>query len=654
MSGYSIATSGIGAAQAALDVVGNNIANAATEGYHRQRVELAPAAVQSGALVTGSGVDVLGVKQLIDGLLEREILAQESTYAKISQELSVLSSVEAMLGEFSAGTGLNETMDAFFQSFEDLSANPLDNVSRNATVNTAETLAAEFRRLGEALDDLEDQIVLQAGNTVENINALTDEIAVLNEKIHTAEVSGNSVENLRDHRDQLISNLAEMVGVTTQERDFGVVDVYIGGSAIVTGALSMDLSVQLNADQTYGVSLLESQASGLNVDGGALGGMLALANELLVNVQDSLNTLAGEIITAVNRIHVQGLGMDGSFSELTGGALADDLTENSDVITDGTFYIRVTNTSTGQVERHAIDVDVSGSPPDTLTSIAAKIDALDGLTAVVESNRLHITADLDYAFDFIPAILSDPTTSNLTASSPPTVELWGIYTGQENDTFTFTVTGSGSVGNGQLRIEMTDKAGTLVRTFGIGGDYAAGDTIELSDGIKISLGVGDLNVGDSFEAEVFANTDTSGLLAAAGMNTFFTGTSAADMYLSSDVAEDPSRIATAFGSDLTDNNTILALAAVRDLAMDGLNGMTANNYYQGLVTDLGQQISLKQSREDNIEAMLQNLDTQRAEVSGVDINEEAAQMLIFQQMFQAMAQYMGTLREALATLMNIL
>ncbi len=654
MSGYSIATSGIGAAQAALDVIGNNIANAATEGYHRQRVDLAPAAVQSGALVSGSGVEVLGVTQLIDELLEREILAQESLYAYISQELSILTSVESMLGEFSEGTGLNETIDTFFQSLEDLASNPSDTVSRNAVVNTAQALASEFRRLGQSLGDLKDQAVLQAETTVDNINAMMAEIATMNQKIHTAEVSGSKVENLRDHRDQLISELAGMVEIGVQPRDFGVVDVYIGGFAVVAGSVSEEISLDLRDDQTYTISLTGSQASGVGINGGTLGGLLSITNDLLAGVQSDLDTVAKEIIAAVNQVHVQGLGTDGSFSELTGWALNNDLAQSDGPITDGTFYIRVIDTSTGEITRHAIDVDVSGASPDTLTSIAAKITAIDGLTAAVESARLHITADQDYTFDFIQAVLPEPTSRNLTAASPPTVEMSGIYTGAENDTFTFTVTESGSVGNDTLRIEVTNTAGDVVRTFGVGGGYAAGDTFELPNGIKIAFSVGDLNSGDSFEVDVFASTDTSGFLAAAGINTFFTGTSAEDMYLSDEIANDPNRIATASGSNLTDNTIILALAGIQDQGMDNLNGRTINAYYQGTVTDLGQQIALKQSREDNIEAMLQNLETQRGEVSGVDINEEAAAMLIYQQMFQAMSQYMGVVRESMVTLMNIL
>jgi len=652
MSSYSIATTGLSAAQTALDVIGNNVANAATEGYHRQRVELAPNAAQGGE-GAGGGVDVLGITQLVDELLERQILAQESTYAQIDQELTVLSSIESMLGEFAEGTGLNETLDSFFQSLEDLAANPLDSVSRNAVVSTAQTLASEFRRLGQALEDLRDQTVQQAQATVENINALTSEIATLNARIHTAEVAGNSVNNLRDQRDTLISDLAEMVDIEVRSRDFGVVDVYINGLTVIPGTKAEEISLDLQPDQTYSVSMSGSEASGVSITGGTLGGLLSIINGSLTQIQSDLDTIAQNVIVPINDIHVQGLGTDGSFSELTGWAMDDDLTQ-SNLITDGTFYIRVTDASTGAVTRHAINVDVSSGSPDTLTSIAGKIDAITGLTAAVESGQLDITAAVDYTFDFIPAVLSEPTASNLTAASAPSVEISGIYSGNENDTFTFTVSGTGSIGNGALSIEVTNLAGEVVGTFNAGDGYAAGDTIEVADGIEVSLSIGDFNAGDTFEVDVFADTDSSGLLAAVGMNAFFSGTGASDMYVADEIARTPNRVATASGRGLTDNTAIQAMAALADLEVDSLSGKTVNGYYQAMVTNLGQDISLKESRQENTEAILQNLETQRSEVSGVDLNEEAASMLIYQQMFQAMSQYMVVVRESLDTLIGII
>lgn len=652
MQNYAIGLSGLNAAQAALDIVGNNIANAATEGYHRQRVELAPSSCgQIGQAEAGAGVDVSGATRMVDGLLEREITRQQSAYGEVSQELSILSSIETSLGEFSDTGGVNATIDAFFDALRGLAAHPQERVYQNETISSAQTLAEEFRRLGSLVTDLNGEVVQEANDTTESINSLIGQIAELNGKIQSIEINQEQANNLRDRRDQLITQLAKLADVETHPREYGVVDVSIGGLPVITGAVTMSLQTKLDSNQSLEVSAA-GEGNGLHIQSGQLGALLSLKNDFLKGFQADLDTLAKGIINQVNRYHVQGLGQDGSFQELTGSVMGDaDLAAAG--VADGTFYVRVTDTATGRTQRYAIDVNVSGASPDTLESIAAKVNAVTGLNASVDSSRLHIVADPGYAFDFLPAVLPEPTATNLTAASPPAINVSGIYSGTENETFTFKVTGSGSVGNGDLRMNVTDARGALVNTLNIGAGYAAGDVIELRNGIKISLSTGQLNDGDSFDVQAFGTTDTSGLLSAAGMNTFFSGASASEMSVCSDIVESPGRIATSLGSDLSDNAAALKLAAVRDQAVESLDGMTPGEYYDRTVADLGQQVSLKQSRQDNIEAMIQNLDQRRSEVSSVNVNDEAAQLLVFEKMFQAMAKYMNSIQTTMTTLMDM-
>ena len=154
--------------------------------------------------------------------------------------------------------------------------------------------------------------------------------------------------------------------------------------------------------------------------------------------------------------------------------------------------------------------------------------------------------------------------------------------------------------------------------------------------------------------QAFATTDTAGFLAAAGMNTFFSGASASEMRVCDDVLDAPDRIATAFGADLTDNTGALRLAALRDEVVADLAGMTPGEYYQRTVANLGQEVALRESRQENIEAMLQNLQKQQNDVSSVNTNDEAALLLVYQQMFQAAAKYLSTLQATMTTLMDML
>ena len=273
------------------------------------------------------------------------------------------------------------------------------------------------------------------------------------------------------------------------------------------------------------------------------------------------------------------------------------------------------------------------------------------------SNQLTIKAATGYEYDFLPAILSEPETADIdfNGSSDPTVSVSGIYTGSSNDTLTFTVSGTGNIGVDTLTLTAKDIALNTITTINIGSGYAAGDKIDIGDtGIKIALGTGDLADGDSFSIDVFGNTDTSGLLAAVGINTFFSGSSADNIGVCSNISANPRRVATALGADMADNTNAVRMAGMRDKAISGLDSLTCGEYYRQLVTDIGQQLSVKQMRQDNIEVMILNLANQQGETSGVDINDEAAQLLVFEQMFQAMAKYISTINSSIASIMEII
>jgi len=182
----------------------------------------------------------------------------------------------------------------------------------------------------------------------------------------------------------------------------------------------------------------------------------------------------------------------------------------------------------------------------------------------------------------------------------------------------------------------------------------AGQTLDLGNGIRVSLGVGDLSDGDFFTVQALADTDTSGVLAAVGINAFFSGTLAESMAVLSGFDDSPGRVATALGSDCADNTNAARLSGLKEEVLDDLNGRTIGNYYDTLVTTVGQDITLTKLRQDNIEAMLQDLLDRRSETSGVDINDESAKILIFEQMYQAMARFMNSVQTTTETLMDLL
>ena len=658
MAGYQIGISGLDAAQKALEIIGNNIANAATEGYHRQRIDLSPTyTTQYGPVLLGGGVDITGVTRIIDNLLEQEILRQQSLSGQISQELITLQTVENAFGEFSTGSNLSAIIDNFFNALQDLCAHPGESIWQNQAVTAAQALAGQFRTLGEFLTSLEIQIKLEAENTVEQINTLINRIAELNDRIETMEISGGQANNLRDQRDQAITELSEFISLETRTRDYGVVDVSVSGIPVVVGTSATELESGLKENGELGISVAEGYNYSSDIQGGRLGALLSLKNDLISDIHSDLDSLASAIIQQINQYHVEGAGSQGAFTELTGWAnTSGDLSDFS-AVSAGYVYIRVTNTSTGAITRTAIPV-LQDTSSDTLSEVAAAISAVTGVSATVNSsNKLAITADTKYTFDFIPAVLPEPTASVLNGASPPTITVSGIYTESDNDTFTFTVSGDGTVGNGTLQLVVTDSGAGSIATLNIGSGYAAGERKVVGDtGIYISLTTGDLaqSNNDYFEVDVFADTDTSGLLAAAGVNTLFSGSSASDMAVCSEISSTPSRIATSLGGDMTDNTNAVRMAGLKDQALSSLNSLTPEDFYRQMVTNIGQDISIKQMRQDNIEVIVQNLANQQSDISGVDINDEAVQMIVFEQMFQAMAKYLNTIQSTMSSIMELI
>lgn len=663
MSDFSIGLSGLDAAQKALDVIGNNIANAATEGYHRQRVDLSPAySSQYGSVFLGGGVDVKGVTRIIDNLLEQEILQQQSSLEHVSREFATLRTIESAFGELSTEDGgLNAAIDEFFNSLQSLSADPTGTIWQNQVVSDAKAMAGQFRTLGEFLNSLETRVILETENIIDSINTLTSQIAELNDKIGVIGMGGGNANSLSDQRDQYISELSELIGIQTRGGTYGAVDVSAGAIPLVINASANELESGMDGNGNLGISITNSFNYITSVQGGKIGGLLSLKNELISGIRTELDSLAGAIVQQINQYHVQGVGSEGSFTELTGWANATgDLSDFSSV-TDGKIYIRVTNTSTGAVTRQSIDIDANDDDAglDSLSAVAAAISGITGLTASVNSsNQLTISADAGYKYDFLPAVLSQPKTEDIdfNGTSVPTITTSGVYTGTSNEILTFTVSGTGNVGvDSSLELVVTGSVSGALGSYNIGLGYEAGENIVIGDtGIKVALGIGDLVDEDSFSLEVFASTDTSGLLATVGINTFFSGSSAVDMAVCSDITSNPRRVATALGADMTDNINVARMANVRDEAVSGLDNLTCGEFYRQMVSDIGQQLSVKQMRQDNIEVILLNLTNQRAEVSVVDINDEAAQLLVFEKMFQAMAKYINTINSSVASIMELL
>jgi flagellar hook-associated protein 1 FlgK len=261
----------------------------------------------------------------------------------------------------------------------ELAAKPNDKNYQYPVISTAESLVNQLRSLGTTVSDLTTRVYEEAQSTIEDINTLAAQIAELNKDIHTMSVKGNNVNNMQDQRGQLITELARLAGIRTIEMDYGVVNISVGDTSLVTGenVTEVELGLVVNgSNYDFGISSAGAGVYDTGLTGGKLGGLFSLNNEILRDVDSKLDTLAKTIVFEVNKLHVQGVGASGSFERLTGWTMTSaNLSDFDPPLVDGeTIYVRVTYPD-GSVLRESITVDASVGG-DTLTSMAAKFAAI--------------------------------------------------------------------------------------------------------------------------------------------------------------------------------------------------------------------------------------------------------------------------------------
>jgi len=649
----TIGLSGLRVAQQMIELIGTNIANVSTDGYHRQDAVIEPLAEWHLLGEPIGGSQVKSYRRAIDMLLEEQILQQHPELGQTNRELSALQSIESAFGGLDS-EGLNSELNEFFGALRELAADPASEPYRQRAVWAADGLASSFRHLGSALETLDDQILKEAQVVIQDVNALAETIAELNGEIERITMRGGSNNLLTDKRDQAILELSDLIGVeeTTRADRPEIVDVRVCGEPLVLKTRTVPLQVTEVEGGKLGLAPEGDYHFETDISGGRLGGLFSLRNDLVAEIQDDLDTLAEQLMREINGIHLQGVGLTGSFDRLTGTAVLDAdaaLADWNQPITSGTMHLRLV-AATGEVTHHSVPIDAD---LDTLNTVAAKLNALDpaSLSASVVGEALRLEGKAGCRFDFLPAPgleLGAPWTGT---STP---EVSGMYTGSANDAFTFTVQGSGEIGvDADIAVEVRNAAGEPLTTLEVGSGYVVGDRLEVHDGIYVAFDMGTVVDGETFLADVLAKSDPTGFLAAAGIATLFEGDGAADMTVRQEFLDDPRRLATAEGAEMCDNSAVRKMADLGETRLADLGDVSIPDAYRLLVTGVGQKISIRQAKVDTLQGVMQQLENQREEISGVDLNEEAAKLLVFEKMFQGLGKFLSVQNEALQTLIDL-
>ncbi|MEJ5358157.1 MAG: flagellar hook-associated protein FlgK [Desulfobacterales bacterium] len=333
----STGTSALLTQQRAINVTGNNIANVNTPGYSRQRIVLETATpVGTAAGLMSFGVVSRGIERFYDRFLGVQIQAEASRSGRWEAEQAALERTEAQLDE-NGGWGIAAALSGFFGSWQDLVLRPGGEVERTVAVAAAERLAETVRSRYAELERMRRDLDRDLESAVEQVNRLALQVSELNGRIARAELGGDTANDYRDRREQVLKELAGLIDIQTSEAADGQVSVSTsGGRPLVESGNTWTLRVAPGDDGHARIfwpdldgALADITAS---VGGGRLGGLLAVRDGRLVAYQERIDEIARGLLTEANAVHAAGFGLEGTTgTDLFAGSGAADLRLNPEV-----------------------------------------------------------------------------------------------------------------------------------------------------------------------------------------------------------------------------------------------------------------------------------------------------------------------------------
>jgi flagellar hook-associated protein 1 FlgK len=328
--GLSTAYTGLTAARAGIDTVGQNIANVNTEGYTRQRVSTSanPALAGIGPLDTlfrgGAGVSVDTIARLGNALLDTRVRATASSSGYADVASSTMDAIETSMHE-PGDTGLAATLHNFWAAWQNVANNPAQPAAANVLIESAGTLAS---RIGQGYSEATDKwssVRSQADGIVTQVNALATQVAALNDQVRQVAAAGGSPNELIDKRAVLTTKLATLAGATVIDRADGSSDVLVGGNPLVSGSTARSLVVtganRLADANASPVTIEWSHRPGESaaVSGGQLAAVVAALSPgtatsggNIVSAAEAYNALATQLASTVNAVHATGATSSGA------------------------------------------------------------------------------------------------------------------------------------------------------------------------------------------------------------------------------------------------------------------------------------------------------------------------------------------------------
>lgn len=620
----NIGTSALLANQAAMATTGHNIANVNTPGYSRQATVQAPSLAQySGGGYVGRGVDVVTVARMHSDFLATNATLAKATSAADGIRATKLGQLEQL---FPIGAnGLGAAVNNVFSAFTDMASTPTDITARTALVARLSDLTARFNATSTQLDDLQTQVNAQMQDNVTRINSLATQIASVNQQILNVTGSGHDPNDLLDQRDNLINSMNQYVQTSTIAAADGTLGVFIaGGQPIVLSSTAAQLKLVPDATDSKLKSLVISQSGqniGLNfqqIGGGELSGLLRFETQDLNAARNTVGRMALGIANVLNNQHKLGLDVNGA----AGGALFNIPTFKG----TASPY----NTSVAAVQATVNDPTGNGlQPSDYLVAFAASGNTITRLSdgTVTAFATLPITVDgLDFAvgsgtaangdkFTIKPGATAAQLTSAITAPQKLAATPLSFAFGTQN-TGTLTV---GALAGPLPTAAATQSQNNPYLTSPVTITFTSATTFDVSGD-----GTGNLT------AQVYPPVGPpAGVISFNGWSLTLAGTPAAGDVVS-----------------------LQSFQASADTRTPLLGGVSLSDAYATALATVGTAVQGAKSASALSTAIASDAQTASTSAAGVNLDEEAAKLLQFQQSYQASAKILQVAQSIFDTLLQ--
>jgi len=632
----NIGVSALMSFQRQLTTTGHNIANAETEGYNRQRVDLATRVPQKlGNDWVGSGVKIAQIERQYDQFLASSVRTSLSSTSELETYFTRASRLDNLLAD--SDTGLDPAIQDLFTAIQAVADDPTSIAAREVLLVESGSMVDRFHDLNRQIDEARRQLNNELTSGINEINSLAQNIAALNVKI--VNEAGNP-NDLLDKRDQLLNDLSEFVGINTVEQADGAINVFAGkGQALVVGATSATLSTAVAADGENLDILYSGQGPAQVISdfltGGQIGGLISFRSEILDASQNKLGLVALGIVDELNTQHQRGMDLDGNL---------------------GGLMFTAPQTSQGVVVQD----------PGATGTVAFSYSDVTDLTA--SNYRLVYNSGTSYTM----TRLSDNTVFNLDTATPSTLT---------NDGFTLTLGGLPAAGEATIIRPTRVAANNMQLSITDGRQFAAAAPISTGASISNTGTTGAISAGSVVDISNASFQTTAGALVPPVMIRFTSATTysvydnttpATPVLLEAGITYAPGGEvfptpgaldygysiqitgAPATGDEFTvgyntggvgDNRNALALGQIQTmnvLQADSANALAATTTLQGtyaqLIADVGIKTSVAENNHAAQKTLLDFNQESFSSVSGVNLDEEAANLVRFQQAYQAAAQ----------------